>query len=130
MSFTDLLGVIASVAVAVERATEVLKPFYLKAKNKLFKKDFGECTKAEKNMITIILGTLICIIAEVGVDIPGVNEASIIQKILAGLIASFGSNVLHTILSILTGIKDTTEARAARKYCRKHYRMYENMPPS
>lgn len=115
MSFTDLLSVTASVAVAVERATEVLKPVYLKIKNKVFKKDQTECTKEEKNILSIILGVLICIIMHIGVDIPGINETSVIQQILAGLISSFGSNVLHVALSILTGVKDTTEARAIRK---------------
>lgn len=115
MNYTDLLSAIASVAVAVERATEVLKPVYLKAKNQIFKKELTECTRTEKYIMTIILGTLFCILIQVGVDIPGINEPMIIQEILAGLISSFGSNMLHIILSILTGIKDTTEARASRK---------------
>lgn len=115
MSFTDILSVIASIAVAVERTTEIVKPVYVKTKNRIFKKDLMECTRAEKNIISIILGILFCMLTKVGVDIPGIDESKTIQEILAGLISSFGSNILHTLLSILTGIKDVKEARAARK---------------
>lgn len=115
MSFIDMLGVTASVAVAVERTSEIIKPIYLKIKNCILKTEFIECSSTEKSIMSIILGILICILTHVRVDIPGINEASLLQEILAGLISSLGSNVLHNILSILTAIKNTTEARAARK---------------
>jgi hypothetical protein len=38
-----------------------------------------------------------------------VNEAALIQFILAGLVASLGSNVLHAILSIILAIKNNAE---------------------
>lgn len=114
MSFLDSLSTVASVAAAVERLTELIKPSYLKIKNKIMKKDFTECTKAEKIVCTMLLGVLICILYKIGIDIPGANEPVIVQQLLAGLISSFGSNFLHILLSILTGIKDTTESRAIR----------------
>lgn len=115
MDITSLLGVVASVAVAVERATELTKPVYLKLKSKVLKKDLQECTRVEKSFMSMLLGSAICLLTQIGVDIPGVNETSPVREILAGLLSSFGSNVLHTVLSILTGIKDSTEANTARK---------------
>jgi LytS/YehU family sensor histidine kinase len=114
MNITDMLNLTASVAVIVERITEILKPAYLAAKNKIFKKVQSECTKPEKITITIILSIFICISMGIGVDIPGITKTRFLQEILAGLISSFGSNLLHIILTILTGMKDTIEASNIR----------------
>jgi len=115
MDFTGLLSVLIAVSASVERIAEVIKPLYLKTKNKLLKTDLTECTKVEKTIMSIVLGIFICLITNVGVDIPQVNETTVIQQILAGLISSFGSNILHTALSILTSIKNNSEARLAKK---------------
>lgn len=114
MNFTDMLGAAASVAVAVERITEVLKPAYLAVKNKIFKKNQLECTKLEKNIITILLGIFICMSMKIGIDIPGIPEGSILQEIFAGLVSSPGSGILHTLLSILAGLKNAIEVRAIK----------------
>lgn len=114
MSITDILSATASVAVAVERIMEILKPAYLAVKNKIFKKEQTECTKMEKTTMTIVLSILICISMGIGINIPGIAASSLLQQIFAGLVASFGSSMLHMFLSILTGIKDTVEVRAVR----------------
>lgn len=113
MSLTETLAVLASVATAVERLTIFAKPFFLKTKIFLFRKNFTECTKIEKIFITIILGILLCIALQFSIDIPSVNEPAIVGQILAGLISSFGSNTLHTILAVLTSIKEQHEARTS-----------------
>lgn len=103
------LTIILAVAIAVERVIEVIKPLYLQVKNKLFGKEYPECSKTEKIVMTILLGPVMCIIAQVGIDIPKVNEAAVIQYILAGLLASTGSNVIHALLNIVVALKDAAE---------------------
>lgn len=115
MNITDMLGQTASVAVAAERATEVLKPIYLSVKNKIFKKDQTECTKLEKITMTILLCNLICIVMGISLGIPGIPNASILQNILAGLVSSFGSNILHIVINILSGVQVSVETRNARR---------------
>jgi hypothetical protein len=109
MDFVTLSGVILAVAVAVERAAEVIKPLYLQVKNSFTKIKYNECSKIEKEIMSILLGPVICIAAQVGVDLPGINEARIVQQVLAGLAASLGSNFLHTMLSIVLAIKNSAE---------------------
>ncbi len=114
MSFVESLAIVASAAAAAERITELVKPIYLKIKNRIMKSDFKECTKAEKIILTVFLGTLICLMLQIGIDIPAVDEPAIVQQLFAGLISSVGSNFLHLILTILTGIKDIQESRLYR----------------
>lgn len=114
MNITDLLNQTASVAVIVERITEILKPVYLKAKNRIFKKEYAECSKAEKITLTILFSVFICIFLGIRIEIPGIAKTILFQEILAGLISSFGSNILHMFLTILTGLKNTIETRNAR----------------
>lgn len=110
MEFTTLLSLILAVSVAVERAVELIKPLYLKITNNYTKVQRIDCTKTEKTVMTILLGPIICIIAQVGIDLPGVNESNIMQQVLAGLIASMGSNVLHALMSIILAIKSSAES--------------------
>lgn len=114
MNITDLLNQTVSVAVIVERVTEILKPVYLKAKNKIFKKEYTECSKTEKITLTILFSVFICISLGIRIEIPGITKTILFQEILAGLISSFGSNILHMLLTILTGLKNTVETRNAR----------------
>ena len=109
MEFSVLLGIIVATAIALERLVEVIKPLYLQIKSAVFGKVFKECLSEEKKIMTIILGPVMCIVARVGIDIPAVSEAVIIQYILAGLVASLGSNVLHALLSIVLAIKNNAE---------------------
>ncbi len=113
MSFTDFLYSVSALSVAAERATEVFKPIFLSVKNKIFKTNAPECSKPEKVFISMIFGVLIAIAVQVGIDIPAVNETPVEQQVFAGLVSSFGSNILHMMLSILTGVKDSREARNA-----------------
>jgi hypothetical protein len=104
-----VLIILLAVAGAIERLVEVIKPVYLQVKNAITKAGFQECTKSEKIVMSILLGPALCIITQIGIDIPRVNESAIIQYILAGLLASMGSNILHTVLSILLAFKDAAE---------------------
>jgi hypothetical protein len=109
MDFITALSIILGAAVASERATELIKPLYLKIKNQYSKTQYAECTKTEKEVMTILVAPLICIVARIGIDLPGLNESTIVQQLLAGLIASLGSNVLHALMSIVLAIKDSAE---------------------
>lgn len=109
MDITTLLGIIVAAAIALERLVEVIKPFYLQIKKYIMGKTYSECTETEKKVMTIILGPIMCIVGQIGIDVPSVNEAALIQYILAGLVASLGSNVLHALLSIILAIKNNAE---------------------
>jgi hypothetical protein len=113
MSITDFLYSVSAVSVAAERATEVFKPIFLGLRNKIFKTNAPECSKPEKVFMSMIFGVLIAMAVQVGIDIPSVTETPVEQQVFAGLVSSFGSNILHIVLSILTGVKDTREARIA-----------------
>jgi len=110
MDFATMLGIILATAVALERLVEFIKPFYLQIKTYFTGKRASECTTTEKKVMTILLGPVMCIIAQIGIDIPNVNESALIQYILAGLVASMGSNVLHAFLSIILAIKNNAES--------------------
>lgn len=109
MDLAAISGVILAAAVAVERAAEVIKPFYLKIKNRFTKVKYTECSKLEKEIMSILLGPAICIAAQVGVDLPSIGESAVLGQVLAGLAASLGSNFLHTVLSIALAIKNGAE---------------------
>lgn len=109
MYFVDLLPVLLAAAVALERLIEIIKPLCLKIKNVFTKVEYQECGKTEKIIMSILLGPVLCILAQIGIDVPKVNEAAVIQYILAGLIISLGSNFLHVLLSIIVAVKDAAE---------------------
>ena len=110
MEFSILLGIILATAIALERLVELIKPFYLQIKKYVLGKVCADCSTTEKKVITILLGPVMCIIAQIGIDIPKVNESALIQYILAGLVASLGSNVLHAFLSIILAIQKNSES--------------------
>jgi hypothetical protein len=109
MNLSVLLGIICATAVALERLVEIIKPFYLQIKSYFMGKVFPECSANEKKFMTILLGPVMCIIAQIGIDIPSVNESAVIQYVLAGLVASLGSNVLHSLLNIILAIAKSSE---------------------
>ena len=109
MDIITVLTIILAVAIAVERVAGGIKPLYLQVKNTFAKRKYLECSKVEKEVLTILLGPVMCIIAQIGIDIPQVNEAAVIQYILAGLVASLGSNTLHALLNIVLAVKNNAE---------------------
>jgi len=109
----SVLANVLAVAIAVERLVEVIKPFYLKAKNAFLKHNDEECTKTEKIIMTVLVGPFICIVGGVGINISGVSAVG--QQVLCGLIASIGSNVIHTLLNIVVAFKDIAEGFCPRK---------------
>jgi len=109
MEFSVLLGIICATAVALERLVELIKPFYLQIKSYVTGKASAECSMNEKKVMTILLGPVMCIVGKIGIDIPNVNESAVIQYILAGLVASLGSNVLHALMNIILAIKNNAE---------------------
>jgi Na+-translocating ferredoxin:NAD+ oxidoreductase RnfA subunit len=104
----SVLALILAVAIAIERIVEIIKPVYLKAKNAVLKKQYPECTRTEKIIMSVITGPAICLALGLTADVPGIPAAA--QSILLGLIASVGSNVIHTLISTITAIKDATES--------------------
>jgi hypothetical protein len=110
MDLITILIILLTVAIGIERVLEIIKPLYLEIKNYFGKMKFSECSKMEKIIMSILIGPSMCIISQIGIDIPSVNEAALIQYILAGLIASMGSNFIHTLLSIAVALKDGAES--------------------
>jgi hypothetical protein len=107
--FTSLL----LIAGVVEALMEVLKGPYVQIKNiflVIAKKALAkEMSAYEKRFLTLLLGVLICLAAGFGVDIPAWSEPLWFQCILAGILVSLGSNMLHLLLSIAVAIKDAVE---------------------
>jgi hypothetical protein len=110
MDITALLGVLLAVSIALERLVVFIQPFYLQLKGFIFGKKYPECTPAEKRNMAILLGPVLCILAQIGIDLPMVNEAAIIQYILAGLVASLGSSTLHSLYSIVVAVQKNAES--------------------
>jgi hypothetical protein len=109
MDFTSLLGILLAVSIALERLIVFIQPFYLQIKSAILGKRYTDCTPAEKRNMAILLGPVLCILAQIGIDLPQVNEAAIIQYILAGLVASLGSGTLHALYSIVVAIQKNAE---------------------
>jgi hypothetical protein len=57
-------------------------------------------------MISLVISILLCISLGVGIDIPNVNESLLFQQLFASVVASTGSNVIHSILGVLIGFKE------------------------
>jgi len=109
MDLASLLGILLAVSIGLERLIEFIKPFYLQIKTVVLGKKYPECTAAEKRNLAILLGPVLCILAQIGIDLPQMNEAAIIQYILAGLVASLGSGTLHALYSIVIAIQKNAE---------------------
>lgn len=103
----NILAIALAVAIAIERAVEVVKPLYLKTKNFILKKAYAECTKTEKIIMSVLAGPAICYSLGLTANIPYIPDVA--QPIALGIFASVGSNIIHTIISALTALKDATE---------------------
>lgn len=107
-----VLYTILAVAIAVERLVELVKPLYLQAKNTLLQKKSTELLATEKIVITIILGPMLAVVGgALGVRevSPLVGISPIAQQIIIGLLASFGSNVIHPLIGLVVAIKNAAE---------------------
>jgi hypothetical protein len=109
MDIVALLGTILAVSIGLERLVEFIKPFYLQIKSAIIGKKYSECTAAEKRNMAILLGPVLCIMARIGIDLPQINEAAVIQYLLAGLVASLGSSTLHALYNIVLAIQKNAE---------------------
>jgi hypothetical protein len=109
MDIAALLGILLAVSIVLERLIVFIQPFYLQIKGVILGKKYRECTPAEKRNMAILLGPVLCILTQIGIDLPMVNEAAIIQYILAGLVASLGSGTLHAIYNIIVAIQKNAE---------------------
>jgi hypothetical protein len=81
----------------------------LQVKGFFTKKIYTECTATEKRNMAILLGPVMCILTKIGIDLPQVNEAAVIQYILAGLVASLGSGTLHALYNIIIAFQKSLE---------------------
>jgi hypothetical protein len=102
-----ILGILVLLAASVERLAEVVKPLYLKIKKLITKKEYAECDKSEKYIISIVIGVILGLVSGVNLGIAGVPIT--VQQIGAGLIASLGSNFIHTLVTLFTAFKDQAE---------------------
>ena len=108
-----ILGTALTVAITVERLTELVKPLFLKAKSILKKKNYTDLTGSEKIAITIITGPVLTLVAgALGVQevSPFLGAPPVVQQILIGLFASFGSNMLHPLIGLVAAFKDAAES--------------------
>jgi hypothetical protein len=103
----SVFALILAISIAIERLVEVVKPLYLQVKKVILKKEFAECSKAEKTIISIVVGIILGLVSGVSFGIPSISIP--IQGIIAGLVASIGSNVLHTLISLLGAFKEAAE---------------------
>jgi len=106
---TIALTAITTIAVVVERTTQLIKPIYMKIKNKIMIKQVEELSAMEKETISIVVGILLCLLSNTGVPLS--NQTEYINCIIAGLISSLGSNVLHSIIAMLTITKTNMEIK-------------------
>ena len=104
------LTTLTTLGVVVERITQVTKPIYMKVKNNMFKTDGKELEPIEKECISIIVGIGLCLISNTGIQLSNVNQY--IQCILAGVISSLGSNILHSVISMLQIIKTNMDSKS------------------
>jgi hypothetical protein len=104
-----LMATLLAVSIGLERLVLFIQPFYLQLKKFFTAKEYKECTAAEKRNMAILLGPAICILAQIGIDLPQVNEPVVIQYILAGLAASLGSGTLHAVYSIIVAFQKNLE---------------------
>jgi hypothetical protein len=106
---TAILATLLAVSIGLERLIVFIQPFYLKIKGYITGKVYTECTAVEKRNMAILLGPATCILTQIGIDLPQVNEPAIIQYILAGLVASLGSGTLHSVYSIVVAFQKNLE---------------------
>jgi hypothetical protein len=110
MDFVTLLGILLAVSIALERLIVFIQPFYLRIKGYIMAKVYKECTAVEKRNMAIILGPVLCVLTQIGIDLPKMNEAAWIQYMLAGLVASLGSGTLHAVYNIVVAIQKNAES--------------------
>lgn len=103
----SVLSIVLAIAIATERVVEIIKPLYLKVKNAVLKRNDMECTQSEKVVMSVLAGPIICLSFGLTANIPTIPGPA--QSILLGLFASAGSNVIHTLISTITALKDATE---------------------
>lgn len=103
----SILAIVLAVALSTERFVEVLKPIYLKVKKLIIKEEYIEIDKTEKIIMSIVVGVAISLFSGVNVGITYLPIYT--QQVLIGLVASLGSNVIHTLINLLVAFKESTE---------------------
>ena len=113
MEFGTMLGMAAGLALAIERSMEAVKIGYLKIKKGLFPKlECEELSSNEKIVLTLAvsIGAIFIGGSAVVLPIPGVILLPMwLQQVVTGLIVSIGSGILHTLYTIIVGIKNNIE---------------------
>lgn len=103
-----VLGSLAALSIGVERSTEIVKVLCNSIKAKFPTKITKGLDKYSIEIISIVTGILSAWIIGFRLGL-GIDMPVVLQYIIAGLIASMGSNVLHTLISTLIGIKNNSE---------------------
>lgn len=114
MDVGSIIGQALALSLAVERSVEVAKIGYLKIKKSIFPRwSYEEITQNEKVLITVVISIALVFMGGPALllQIPGVEILPIwVQSFISGLVISIGSNVFHTLYSIITSIKDNIES--------------------
>lgn len=105
-----LLTLLLASAIVVERVSEVIKPIYLNLKELFYKQKFLECTPKEKVIISILVGCIVCIVGKIGLGISPDMLNINFQYVFTGLMTSLGSNIIHSLLSIVIALKNGAES--------------------
>lgn len=97
------IQLLITLAIVVERVSEVVISYMEKAiKGSRVEEYLND--SLTKQLITMLISIAVVFSVEI-VLIPNLGVNFIVNKILAGLVISLGSNVMHDLLKMLTEIK-------------------------
>lgn len=103
------LTTLSGISIVVERTTQLVKTGYLQLKNAAFKKNDPDISAFEKEILAIIVGIATCFTVGFGINLPNVVTPVFASYVLAGVIVSLGSNVIHALVTILITVKNNLE---------------------
>jgi len=102
---TAQIALLLVLAGTVERISEYIKIALVSS----LKKDIPVVAKQG---LTLAVSILFCLITETSFDV-GMTIPAVAQQIIAGILVSFGSDALHSLLTFVKSVKNTQEAKTA-----------------
>jgi hypothetical protein len=103
--FTAQLSLLLVLAGTVERVTEYVKLGITSYTKK-------EIPGYVKQILVLAVSILFCLITETQFNV-GLKVPPYVNEVIAGILISFGSDTLHSLLNVIKSIKDTNEAKTA-----------------
>lgn len=103
-SYEATIQLLITLAIVVERISEIIITYNEKWFNNFKFKE--ELTSPMAKQITTMIVSLILTFSISVVLIPSLEINMVMNKVLAGIVISLGSNILHDLLKMLTEFKD------------------------